>query len=184
MRRFVAGIGCALALTCCGMKNPKVPSASVPADPPPAPAQSAPPASPAQPSASQPVSGASGKISSPALPGRLEPENEAEKKLDGNLLRVARAARTEGAQQAEATAKGLSILGEDRRIKIEVALMDKSNVPAIREAIAAVGGQVIVALENHVFVFLPPASIETLARRSDVFSMATPSDTVRPQIPN
>jgi len=169
--------------TATGRQPAPAPAISTPAAPPgatgqqpaPAPAVSAPATTPGatgRPPAPAPA------ISVPAFAARLEPANEAEKKLDGALLKVARASGG-GTQQAEAVARSLSILGDDKRIKVDVALNDKAGVPAFREAVVSLGGQVIVALENHVFIYIPPASIAGIASRGDVFSMDAASVTVR-----
>ncbi len=164
--RSLLAIGCLLALEACTVSRAKTnpPKASAPQPPPPA----------AQPSSSPPA------IQVPALPAPIEPLNDAERKLDGTLIQVVRAAESGGAEQAMAAAKSLSILAEDKHIKIDVALVDKSNIPTFKEAIGGLGGQVIVSLENHVFVLIPPTAIEFVAFRADVFAITAVVVNVHP----
>jgi len=104
---------------------------------------------------------------------KLEARTEDEKKLDANLLRIVRANESGGSGQAEIVAKSLDLLRPDSRMKVDVALTGNDKVTAFREALPALHGEIIVSLQNHVFIWLPPASIPALAARTDVFTVAT-----------
>jgi hypothetical protein len=118
-------------------------------------------------------------IKAPELPAKLEPETEAEKKLDGNLLQIVRAGRTGKASGAEAKAKSLHLTDSANLVKVEITAVDKEKVEAVKKAVEAEKGNIVVGLENHVFAMVPPASVEALAKLTEVFSMAVVSDTLR-----
>src|SRR5262249_15543470 len=128
VRLCVAGI--VLTASSCAVtpaKSPKAAQAPVPAVKP------APSADPQTPPANPSV---------PSFPARPEPQTDAEKKLDGSLLRIARAAKSGGTEQGEAAAKALDLLSEDRKIKIEITMTDKAQVAAMRDAVVARGGSI------------------------------------------
>jgi hypothetical protein len=118
-------------------------------------------------------------IQAPKLPAKLEPETEAEKKLDGNLLQIVRAGRGGAVADANAKAKSLNLLDSTNLLKVEITAVDKEKVDALKKAVEAEKGNIIVGLENHVFAMVPASSIEELAKLAEVFSMATVSDTLR-----
>jgi hypothetical protein len=156
LKALLLVVGGALALTSCAMKNTRSSNENGPAVPAQAP----------------------GTVTPPAFPARPEPQNDAEKKLDATLLRIAQAFQSGGSQQAEAVSKSLAVLGDDKRIKVDIALTDKLQATAFSGAMASLGAQVTVAFENHVFVLMPAPAIQTIASRADVFSMTAASATV------
>ena len=106
---------------------------------------------------------------------QIRPPEGDEIKLDQTLLALVRA------RHERSTAAVNALVGEGRieleakdRVRVEVTATSATAVPALKEHIVDLGGEVSSEFRNRVYAFVPMESLETLAAVPSVWNMAVP----------
>lgn len=141
----------------------------------------------AQPAGPEAVPGLDAALSSLAdlgagdlLPA-AQPVGAVEAKLDGVLLELVRARRTDGEAGVRAYVErhqpGLSA----DRLLVEIVCESAEDTAAIRELVVTAGGAVTTSFDNHIWAAVPLTSVETLAEVAAVWTIALDQALLVPQ---
>lgn len=101
-----------------------------------------------------------------------QPVGAVEAKLDGVLLELVRARRTDGEAGVRAYVErhqpGLSA----DRLPVEIVCESPEDAAAVRELVVTAGGAVTTSFDNHIWAAVPLTSVETLAEVAAVWTIA------------
>ena len=115
-----------------------------------------------------------------AMP-EIRPPERNEIKLDQTLLALVRAQREGGTDAVEAmVAAGWVELESEDRVRVEITVTATTAVAAVKEHIAASGGEVSTDFHNRVYALVPMAAVETLAGMESVWNMTVPQVVASP----
>lgn len=112
---------------------------------------------------------------------QIRPPERNEIKLDQTLLALVRAQR-EGGPDAVKTlvAEGRVVLEAEDRVRVAITVTAATAVAAVKEHIAASGGEVSTEFHNRVYALVPTTAVETLANVESVWNMAVPQVVASP----
>lgn len=111
----------------------------------------------------------------------IRPPEGDEIKLDQTLLALVRARREGGGDAVKAlVAEGRIELEAEDRVRVEVTVTKPAAVAELKEQIAALGGEVTTEFDNRIYALVPTASVETLAAKESVWTMAVPQVVASP----
>ena len=110
-----------------------------------------------------------------------QPVGAVEAKLDGVLLELVRARRTDGVAGVRAYVErhhpGLSLDG----LQVEIVCESPEDAAAVRELVETAGGSITTSFDNHVWAEVPLTSVETLAEVVAVWTIALDQALLVPQ---
>ncbi len=95
-------------------------------------------------------------------PQRETPLSDAEKKLDRSLLMIVRS------PDPAATARELRIETREKKIKVEIVATSSGAVAALKTQLQTLGASNIRELDNHVWAYIPVASLTGLSQSDQV----------------